>query len=217
MKLSLFLLAALAAAPALAADKPLFLSGGPSAEDALRRFVDRDPRLKAKLDEAARRQEALLAAGRDPDLRDSVSDAGGPDELKRRIAQASGPGRAALISQLPGLQAPPAPTCPALTECAAPEFSATAADAAAVPETLRRMVRPWILLQAARGSKVELTPAEGEGDAVLNVGLKGLSAAGLTLNVAPDAAGGFKVWFGRPQEVASLYARERDAALKFTR
>jgi hypothetical protein len=205
MKLSFaVLLLAAAAAPVHAADKPLFLTGGTQAEDALRRFVERDPKLKAKLDEASQREENLLAADRDPDLRDAVSDGSQLD-------------RAALLRRLPGLKALAAPTCRALSECAAPELSVEVADASLLPDALRRLVRPWMLLQQARGSKVELTPAGGKGDAALNVALKGLSSSPLTLNVTPNRPGGFKVWFDRPQELAELYVRERDAALKSTR
>ena len=217
MKLFLLLLAATVAAPVRAADKPLFLTGGPKAEDALRRFVERDPRLKAKLDEASQREEALLAGDREPDLRDAVSDVNGPDQLKRRLAQASAPDRAALLQQLPGLKAPEAPSCRALAECANPALSVEVADAELLPDALRRLVRPWMLLQQARGSEVELTPASGTGDAALNVALKGLASAPLTLNVTANRPGGFKVWFDRPQELAALYVRERDAALKSTR
>jgi hypothetical protein len=217
MKLSLLLLAAALAAPALAADKPLFLTGGPKAEDALRRFVERDPKLKAKLDAAEQREEALLVAGRDPDLRDAVSDENGPGQFNRRLAQASVPGRAALLAELPGLKAPAAPTCLALSECAEPALSVSVPDAALLPDALRRLVRPWMLLQQARGSKVELISADGEGDAALKVALKGLAAEPLTLNVTPSRAGGFAVWFARPQELAVLYVRERAAALKAPR
>jgi hypothetical protein len=201
MKLTLLLLAAALAAPVHAADKPLFLTGGPKAEDALRRFVERDPKLKAKLDDAAQREEKNVAALRDPDLRDSVADTG----------------RSGLLSRLPGMKAPPPPTCLALADCAKPDLSAEVSDASLVPDALRRLVRPWMMLQQARGSEVVLSAETGAGDAALKVGLKGLSAAPLTVNVAPGAAGGFRVWFDRPQELAALYVRERDAALKAKR
>lgn len=217
MKLSLLLLAAALAVPARAADKPLFLTGGPKAEDALRRFVERDPRLKAKLDDAAAREEALVAADRDPDLRDAVSDGAGPDQLKRRLEQASTPERKILLSRLPGLEAPPAPTCRALSECAEPELAVSVADSALLPDALRRMVRPWMLLQQARSRKVELIPADGAGDAALKVAVRGLAADPLILNVTPSRTGGFSVWFERPQELAALYVRERAAALKAPR
>lgn len=217
MKLPLLLLAAATlAAPAFAADKPLFLTGGPKAEDALRRFVERDPKLKARLDEASQRQEKILASQREPDLRDAVSDAGGPDAFKRKLAQASAPERAALIQRLPGLKAPPSPSCRALAECASPDLSVQVADSALLADAVRRLVRPWMLLQQARGSEVALTPADGAGDAAVKVGLKGLSPAPLTLNVTPNS-GGFKVWFERPEETAALYARERAAALQASR
>lgn len=216
MKLPLLLLALFASAPVRAADKPLFLTGGPKAEDALRRFVERDPKLKAKLDAAAQRESVILAANRDADLRDSVSD-GGPGQLKRRLETAAPADRAALLAQLPGVRAPETPNCLVLSDCAEPRLSASVSDPALLPDALRRMVRPWMLLQQARGSKIELTPAEGPSDAALRVGLKGLSTEPLTLNVAPGDAGGFKLWFDRPEELAALYARARAAALKSAR
>jgi hypothetical protein len=204
MKLSLVLLAVSMTASVHAADKPLFLTGGPKAEDALRRFVERDPKLKAKLDEASRREGAMIAAIREPDLRDSVSDTAPRD-------------RATLLRQLPGLKAPEAPTCRVLAECSNPPLSMEVTDAELLPDALRRLVRPWMLLQQARGSEVELTPASGTGDAALNVALKGLVTAPLTVNVTANRPGSFTVWFDRPQELAALYVRERDAALKSTR
>jgi hypothetical protein len=203
MKLSLLLAAFAVAAPVRAADKPLFLTGGPKAEDSLRRFVERDPRLKARLDEASQIEESLLAADRDPDLRDAVSDGNHLDH-------------AALLQRLPGLKAPEAPTCRALSECANPELSVEVADAELLPDALRRLVRPWMLLQQARGSEVELIPVNGTGEAALTVALKGLSSPPLTLNVTAKRPG-FKIWFDRPQELAALYVRERDAALQSTR
>jgi hypothetical protein len=211
------LLAAALAAPSHAADKPLFLTGGPKAEDSLRRFVERDPKLKAKLDAAAEREEALLAKDRDPDLRDAVAEMNGPDQLSRRVAAASPSERKILLEGLPGLLAPAAPNCPALSECAEPELSVSVTDASLLPDALRRLVRPWMLLQQARGSKIELRPAEGTGDAALSVELKGLSVAPLTVDVTPSGASGFTVAFERPQEQAALYSRERDAALKSVR
>jgi len=211
------LLVATLSAPARAADKPLFLKGGPKAEDALRRFVERDPKLKAKLDEAAGREETLAAQNRDADLRDAVAAPAGPDQLKNRIAAASPSERKILLSSMPGLRTPGDPTCLTLSECAAPELSVSVADSALLPDAVRRLVRPWMLLQQARGSSVELNSVDGEGDAALKVALKGLSAEPLTVNVTPSSAGGFKVWVERPEELAALYSRERDAALKSAR
>jgi len=87
----------------------------------------------------------------------------------------------------------------------------------ALPDALRRLVRPWMLLQQARGSSVELSPVEGAGDAALKVALKGLSPEPLTVDVTPGRAGGFKVSFERAEDLAALYGRERAAALKASR
>ena len=217
MKLFLLLLAAAVAAPVRAADKPLFLTGGLKAEDALRRFVERDPRLKAKLDDAAAREEALLAEGRDSDLRDAVSDKNGSQELTRRLASASAADRPELLSRMPGLKAAAETPCRTLADCATPDLALAVSDAALLPAAVRGLVRPWMLLQQARGFKLEMTALDASGDAVLAVKLRHLDAPALTLNVTPQAMGGFKVWFGQPFLLAALYGRERDAALKSSR
>ncbi len=210
----MFLVVLTAALPARAADKPLRLSGGPKSEDALRKFVSTDKRLKAKIDDAAAREEAFLAENRDTDLRDAVSDTSGPDELKRQLAVAADSDRARLLQQLPGLKAPAAPSCATLADCATPDLASDVTDAEQLPEAVRALVRPWMLLQQARGSELELSPVSAEGDAFLVVTLKDSDAAPLTLNVSPRLLGGFKVWFDQPLVLASLYGRERADALK---
>lgn len=202
MKPALLLAVLVLPLSARAAGKPLRLSGGPKSEDALRRFMTSDKRLKAKLDDAAAREEAFLAESRDNDLRDAVSDVPAPDRLKRQI------------EDLPGMKAPPAGACATLADCATPELAMDVPDAELLPDALRRMVRPWMLLQQSRGSEVAIEPAPEGGDAALVVTLRDLDAPRLTLNVSPRLLGGFKVWFDQPLVLASLYGRERDAALK---
>lgn len=179
----------------------LRLSGGAKSEDALRRFVEGDARLKARFDDAARREEAFLAENRETDLRDAVAD----------FTPAR---RADLIGMMPGMRVPPAPKCSTLSDCPVLDLADDAPDAASLPDAVRRLVRPWMLLQQARGSKVVLTPVEGEGDAALRLTLQDLDAPALTINVTPKLLGGFKVWFDQPLMLAALYGRERDAALK---
>jgi hypothetical protein len=204
MKISVLLaVLVVCAATARAADKPLRLNGGPKAEDALRKFVFNDPRLKAKIDDAAQREEAFLAENRDTDLRDAVTDGTGD--------------RASLIQQLPGMRSPVASGCAALKDCAHPDLALDVVSAEQLPDAVRTLVRPWMLLQAARGSEVVLNPVSGDGDAVMTVQLRDMDAAPMTLNVSPRILGGFKVWFDQPLVLASLYGRERDAALKSPR
>lgn len=205
MKLPLLLaVLAVSAAPARAAEKPLRLAGGPKAEDALRKFVSSNPKLKAKIDDAAKREEAFLAENRDTDLRDAVTDSAGSS-------------RESLLERLPGLKAPVASNCAALADCPSPDLAMDVPSAEQLPDALRSLVRPWMLLQAARGSAVVLNPASDGGDAVLSVTLKGVEAAPMILNVSPRILGGFKVWFDQPLVLASIYGRERDAVLKSPR
>lgn len=189
------------------------LSRSAKSEDVLRRFIEGDPSVKARFDDAAKREESFLAEARDSDLRDSVAEKSGPEEMKRQLAQASGARRVNLLERLPGMKAPSAPVCRSLGDCAVPELALDVMDASRLPDSVRQLIRPWMLLQQARGSSIVLTPASA-GDAVLTLKLKGLDAAPLTLNVSPRLLGGFKVWFEQPLVLASLYGRERDAALK---
>ena len=207
------LLVLLAAVPSFAAPAPLRLAGGEKAENKLRLFVEQDARLKARLEDASRRETAVLASSRESDLRDAVSDMSG-DNLRLRLEQSQGERRKALLENLPGMQASSQPDCRTIVDCPSPDLALDVPDAQRLPDTLRRMVRPWMVLQQARGSNIELSATEGPGDAALTVRLKDLDAQPLVLNVAPRLLGGFKVWFDRPFVLAALYGRERDAILR---
>jgi|CXWL01.1.fsa_nt_gi hypothetical protein len=211
MRLSL-VLALAAAVPAFSL--PLRLSGGPKSEDKLRRFIDQNKDLKARLEDAARREAGLVAAARESDLRDSVSDATGHN-LRRGLEQSEGAKREALLRTLPGMQAPvpQEQACLTIVDCPSLDMALDVPDAQLLPETLRRMVRPWMLLQHARGSSLELSPLSGPGEATLSVRLKNIDAKPLVINVAPQLLGGFKVWFDSPFVLAELYNRERNAVL----
>jgi hypothetical protein len=193
------LLLVLAVLPASA--QSLRLSGGRKAEDRLRAFVEKNATLKARFDDAAAREEAFVSEVRESGLRDAVSDFSG-DRLRR-----------GFVESLPGMRAPGL-GCVTLSDCAVPELAAEAVEARELPDTVRRLVRPWLLLQQARGSSVELIPQEGAGDAALIVRLRDADSAPMTLNVAPRLLGGFKVWFDRPFVLAALYDRERAAVLR---
>ncbi len=212
MRLSL-LLALVAALPAFAS--PLRLSGGPKSENKLRRFLEQDKGLKARLEDAAIRETGLIAAARESDMRDSVSDTGG--SLRRNLEQSQSAKREALIQTLPGMKAPmKAPedsACLTIVDCASPDMAVDVPDAQRLPDTLRRMVRPWMVLQQARGSDVELSSLKGPGEATLALRLKNVDAQPLILNVAPRLLGGFTVWFNSPFVLAELYNRERNAVL----
>lgn len=216
MKASL-LLSLILAVPALAAPAPVRISGGKKAEDKLRRFVEQDVRLKARLEEAARREEAYVAEARESDLRDAVSDEHHGDSLLTGLEKSVGDKRKDILSSLPGMKAAPVPACRDIVACPTPELALDVPDASQLSDSVRRLVRPWMVLQQARGSRVELTPVDGPGDAALAVKLDDLEAQPLIINVSPRLLGGFKVWFERPLFLAALYGREREAVLRPSR
>jgi hypothetical protein len=211
MRLSLLLLTVVAAAPAFAG--PIRLKGGSKSEEKLRRFVQNDAKLKTRLQDAIKREERFVAEARESDLRDAVSDTS-INDLHASLEKTSGEKRKAILEALPGMKAYAGPACATLAACVAPDMSIEVSAAGDVPDTLRRMIRPWMALQQERGSEIEVTAAEGEGDTALIVKLKGVNAVPLLLNVSPHLIGGFSVWFDHPDAAAALYAREREAVLK---
>jgi len=209
------LLLALILAPifASAQSSSVRLSGGVKSENKLRRFVEGDARLRARLLDAYRREQAFIAESRESDLRDAVSDMSG-ESMRTGLDKSQGAKRRAILEALPGMKAAAAPVCRTIVDCPAPELAVEVADAERLPDALRRLVRPWMALQNARGSEIEVTPVDGPGDATLLVKLKDLDAQPLVLNVAPRLLGGFHVWFDRPFVLAALYGRERQAILR---
>lgn len=172
----------------------LRLAAGPKAEDKLRRFVAEDRALRARLDDAVRREAVFRAEARETDLRDAVAE--------------TPVTREDIIAQLPGMQVPPASNCPTFVECHQPPFSETVAHHELLPDAIRRMLRPWMLLQEARGRKLDVVPSKTD-NALLTAKLIGLEDAHLVLNVSPSMLGGFNVWFDEPARLAALYERER--------
>ncbi|MCR4296580.1 MAG: hypothetical protein NUW21_13680 [Elusimicrobia bacterium] len=216
MKTALFLLVVLAA-PALAAPSAVRISANKKAEDKLRRFVEQDAGLKARLDEAARREAYYLAEVRESGLRDAVSDIRSGDRLLTGLEKSVGDKRKDLIGSLPGMKAPPLPACHDVSACPTPDLALDVLDPEQLSDSVRRLVRPWLVLQQARGCALVLTPIDGPGDAALSVKLKDLEAEPLIINVSPRLLGGFKVWLERPLFLAALYGRERDAVLRSER
>ena len=211
MRTSLLVLSFVAAVAASAA--PMKLKGGPKSEEKLRRFVEQDAKLAARIKDAIRREERFVAEARESDLRDAVSDTS-INDLHASLEKTSGEKRKAILEAMPGMKAISGPACATLASCVEPEMSIEVADARTLSDSMRRMVRPWMALQQARGAELEITTAEGEGDAALILKLKGVNAVPLRLNVSPHLIGGFAVWFDHPEAAAELYAREREIVLK---
>lgn len=215
--LLLTLVAAVGTSTESALAGPVRLKGGAKAEEKLRRFVEQNKSLSARIADAVRREEAFVAEARESDLRDAVSDTTISD-LHASLEKTDGEKRKALLEGLPGMKALMAgPVCATLAACAEPAMAIEVPDARNLPDSLRRMIRPWMTLQQARRSEIEVVTAEGAGDAALIVTLKGVDAPPLALNVSPHLLGGFSVWFDRPEAAAALFAREREAVLRSAR
>ena len=211
MRSTLLLLSVVMAVPVFAG--PVRLKGGSKSENKLRRFVENDAKLKARIQDAIKREERFVAEARESDLRDAVSDAS-LNDFHAQLERTTGEKRKAVLESLPGMKAYGGPACATLAACVEPDMSIEVSDSGDVPGTLRRMIRPWMTLQQERRSEIQVVTAEGEGDAALIVKLKGLNAPPLMLNVSPHLLGGFSVWFDQPEDAAALYARERAAVLK---
>lgn len=209
MRTSLLLLTVLVASPAFAGS--IRLKGGQKSEDKLRKFVDRNAQLKARLDDAIKRETVFVAEARES-LRDAVSDVA-PEEISEQAAKSTGERRKAVLEALPGMRAVTGPACATLGDCVSPAMSMEVSDARNLSDSIRLMIRPWMALQQARGSELEIAPAEGSGDAALVVTLKGIETRPLVLNVSPHLLGGFTVWYDQPQVSAAVFARERAAVI----
>lgn len=190
------LLLLLLASPALSAR--VRVGADAKSEDALRRFITADKSVRARLDDAKAREAAFRAEARESGLRDAVADAPVTREQ--------------LLSELPGMKVPPAGACASLAACATIELAEDVAHPELLSDAVRRLLRPWMLLQAARGRKADIETSDRH-DALLTVRLRGVDAAPLVLNVSPRLLGGFRVWFDEPFRLSALYERERSAIL----
>lgn len=184
------LCAAAVAAPAFAAEKPLTLAGRPQDEAAFESFLRESPSLNARLESAIQQEAAQPPIAEETDLRDAISD-----------------------SPPPSAKIPAPSACKTLADCAAPELEIDADSARELHDSILRLVRPWILLQQARGKSVKIAAADGAGDAALVVTPKGLRAAALTVHVTARPVGGFKVWLEDPLMLAWVYGDARGAVL----
>jgi hypothetical protein len=189
------LLLLLLASPALSGIR---VGADAKSQDRLRRFVSADKGVKARLDDAKAREAAFRAEARETGLRDAVADAPATREE--------------MIAELPGMKVPPAGACATLASCATIELAEDVAHPELLSDAVRRMLRPWLLLQAARGRKADIETAGGH-DALLTVRLRGVDTAPLVLNVSPRLLGGFRVWFDEPFRLSAVYERERSEAL----
>jgi hypothetical protein len=170
------------------------------ADDRLRAWLATDSKVRQKI--ARTLDEAHSApALADPDLKDAVADQPVDAESSRRE----------LLARLPGVSAPRPMGCQDFQSCAVPPLALDIPAGQSVEAAIRAMVRPWIWLADARGTRLGVAPAGSGSQAVLAMNLQGLGLQGVELNIAPRPEGGVHLWFSRGLELATLYTREHDA------
>jgi hypothetical protein len=189
MKLSLVIACAVLAVPVFA-EKPLHFIGGPHDEAELQAFLSESPALKARLEGAIRQEASQPPIAEETDLRDAVADV-----------------------PAPSAKAPAPSACRTLADCAAPELEIDAPTAREIPGSIGRLVRPWMLLQKARGATLWIAAADGPGDAALVMNPQGLRSAALKVHVTARSVGGFKIWLEDPLVLAWEYGDARGAVL----
>ncbi|MCX5797061.1 MAG: hypothetical protein NTY77_16330 [Elusimicrobia bacterium] len=152
------------------------------ADDRLRAWLATEPKVREKI---ARTQGSAVVLV-EPDLKDAVAD------------RPAGP------------PSPQQPACQDLRSCAVPPLTLDIPPGESVEAAIRSMLRPWILLADARGTRLGVASAGSEGQAVLSMNLQGLGLSGVELNIAPKPGSGTHLWFSRGLELAEIYARERE-------
>jgi hypothetical protein len=179
-------------------------------EDRLRAWLETDVSLSRRL--AAVEDAPTGPIAYDPELRDSVSDAPSLGDLRRRIEESETNKRRALAAKLPGMDEPNFATCLTLGECAQPPLTVEVDDRAHLRAATRALIRPWLLLQKARGGWVKIEAARKDGQLVI-MSLPELGRK-VAIKVEPKIGGGYRVWFEDGLALAHLFGVERDAALR---
>jgi hypothetical protein len=185
--------------PALQAQPPQPVSPSQTAviaDDRLRAWLAADPKVREKINQA----QAATPVFADPDLKDAIADRPVDAESQRQE----------LMARLPGMKAPRKLGCQDFASCTVPPLALDIPAAEPVEPAIRAMLRPWIWLADARGTRLGVAPA-GSDQAVLAMNIQNFGISGVELNIAPKPEGGVHLWFSRGLELAELYSRERDA------
>ncbi|MEK7858179.1 MAG: hypothetical protein AAB320_03475 [Elusimicrobiota bacterium] len=166
-------------------------------------WLDAQPLVARKIAQISSEARLLAdAMAPESDLRDAMSDRPAPQDGPQSVAA------------LPGMTAKPQAGCVALSDCANPPLALDVEDAAALRPALRRLLRPWLLLQQAGQDKIKIDAVAGEDARLLELSWAGTALKKVALNVSPKPEGGFRLWLDRPFELAEHYNAGRDAALR---
>lgn len=101
--------------------------------------------------------------------------------------------------------------CKDFQSCPNPPLALDIPAGESVETAIRAMVRPWIWLTDARGTRLGVAPTGAGSQAVLALNMQGLGLSGVELNIEPRPEGGVHLWFSRGLELAAIYTHEREA------
>ena len=119
-----------------------------------------------------------------------------------------------LMERLPGMAPKPFASCRVLEGCAEAPLAFHIEKGEHVPETVAALVRPWVLLQKARGKELIFNFAPGAGDRLMNMNLEGLPQASFAVHISAPLTGGCEVSLrGRP-DPSRLFDEQRRAVLE---
>lgn len=210
-------LAVLLLIPALnAAARPIPAPMPPSPEPALHSSdwsVEEKLRVWLSGQKFDSKPKAVLPAEDMSDLKDAVASPAPPPEIRDDILRAQGAQRQQLAERLPGMAAEPFDFCRDLEHCTRARTSFHVDDESLVRDAVAAVVRPWIILEKARGDALAFEPVEGAGDKILDLKLKSLPNAALGVHVEPVSTGGYDVWLTGSSNPGDLFRHARQDVL----
>jgi hypothetical protein len=144
------------------------------------------------------------------DLKDAV--AAPAPEIREDILRADGSKRQRLADRLPGMAPEPFDICRNLEQCTQARTSFHVDEESMVRDAVAALVRPWIILEKARGNALDFAPAQG-GEKILDLKVKSLPDAALSVHVEAVSTGGYDVWLTGSSNPGDLFRHSRDAVL----
>ena len=176
------------------------------AEFGLKRWLGDQPAVKLKLARLKSQADAY-AAERPTDLRDAAA---GAPPFSDRLREAGPLDRRDLLESLPGMRPNPLAACRTLESCAEPPVVVEASRAVEVGPAVWALIRPWMLLQQARGRELGVMVGESDADSDRFATLE-LESSDMTLelNVAALPQGGFQVWLAGGANAAAAFKAAR--------
>lgn len=186
-----------------------------AADNHLTAWLDSQSQLSRKLSVSAKKAKKWRDAARNSGLKDSIASR---TAAGRSVGGADAPRRARpLMERLPGMGPEPFASCRMMEGCTEAPYGFFVEKEEDVSRAVAALVRPWVLLQQARGQELLLDLAPGPGERIINLKMAGLPQASLQVYVGARLTGGYEVTLrGRP-EPGELFAEQRRLVLAAAR